>query len=159
LFVDTETSRSLDEERLNMKENLVVPIVPVNSAADIACKDLSAVFEHWQQLGGGEALPHPDQLDLLKLQDFLNQLYLFDTIDNGSDYLCVYNGNFHQLQQPALKSGQTIGNTEPSRTRNRIRALFDKVIEEKRPILYGPAQSAESGRGYKWLGCEPSLVD
>ena len=79
----------------------------------------------------------------------LNNVYLFDVLEGGTDYRCVYNGNFHAEQTPPLRVGETVGLLPPSELKDRIMAAFNIVVETKQPVQFGNVSSAREGREYQ----------
>jgi hypothetical protein len=124
---------------------------PVAGAGDLESPDLVVLYEYWLGLQEDGNLPHSRSIDLLDLGTLLNNVYLFDVLDGGGDYRCVYNGNFHAEQKPALSVGDTVSLMPPSELKDRVRAVFDIVVETKQPVQFGNVSSAREGREYNTI--------
>lgn len=122
---------------------------PVEGADDLENPGLIALYEYWLGLQQDGAIPHSRSVDLLDLESLLNNVYLFDVLEDGADYRCVYNGNFHAEQKPALSLGDTVGLMPPSELKDRIKAAFDIVVSTKQPVQFSNVSSAQEGREYQ----------
>lgn len=135
-----------------MTDNSQADIIqPVSGVEDIANPVLAGIYEYWRGLRKGGALPLSKDVDLLDLDEHLNNVYLFDILDNGADYRCVYNGNFYASATTEIGIGQTVGSMPPSKLKDRIGAAFDAVVLSGQPAQFFRAASAREGREYRTI--------
>lgn len=118
---------------------------------EISNPDLVTIYDYWIASREGGSLPGPADIDLLELEDHLNDIYLFDVVDNASDHRCVYNGNFHKLEKTIVDLGETIASMPASGLKGRARLVFDTVVQLKQPVQMSHARSTLEGKEFQVL--------